>query len=704
MFKHIVVSSLFLFVLALPTIASEIVIDFESPNYTTGDLALQDSWVYRTSNGTAKVVNTENGIYQGGSQCIELDNSWILNPSNGEIWLKRPLGVDAAATDKLVTLQYDIRVSTNKDAGDGWVWPAQGGLRLYDIAQGIPTNSNSHYDGSGGPAFSCYGWRYSQNANGWEADGSPAWLDLNWHTVSWTFDYKAQRVIKVSFDGVNYFKSDMGFRRNPAIAAMADEVQLFLFNSGTPGSKWYIDNLRILSEPAPPVFKLESTNPSSGVVIAVTDTSNHNETTPYSNDYTTLTDVTLTAPASVTVGSTTTYFTGWLVGSGYGAKGEPRYGTTITVTADPDNPMKVVATYGTEPCKVYYNAGGFEPPTFSPGPLNNQGGWVAGFVGSGVEPAVVQSPDYVLDTQSVRLEVPDSLNDESWMNIYTADLVAAGVQKIWVTVDIFRQDTSLGNQNFYWADLGNNTYGLQWDNGNSTMPFGWSFKQGGTIRNRFARLTREQDVTAGTVSSWYDGNSIDADAYMPQFKFEGQQFDLAHQADTGSGGDIVWVDNVMIWGIGPTVTSVSGKIVDSNTSTVNCNSNLVDRTLTWKVVGTAVGGSLTLPADGSFNLPVTATGVKDICIKVSGALSVKKTNITLNGGALNLGNVSVSFPDVMNDDIWDDFDLNEINGGFGNTVTPGTGGDFNCDGVYDDFDLNQINGGFGTTGDCFGQM
>jgi len=151
----------------------------------------------------------------------------------------------------------------------------------------------------------------------------------------------------------------------------------------------------------------------------------------------------------------------------------------------------------------------------------------------------------------------------------------------------------------------------------------------------------------------------------------------------------------------PQNTTITGTVVDSNTGGVNCTANLVGRSYTWKVLSTGENGVGTVGTGGAISFVVTSTGASDICIKVDGALSVKATAVTLSG-TVNVGSLSVTTPDLLNDDVWDDFDLNEINGGFGNIVTPGTGGDYNCDGVYDDFDLNQINGGFGSTGACYG--
>ncbi|MBN2446865.1 MAG: hypothetical protein JXO22_09075, partial [Phycisphaerae bacterium] len=108
-----------------------------------------------------------------------------------------------------------------------------------------------------------------------------------------------------------------------------------------------------------------------------------------------------------------------------------------------------VATIATAAIAVAggYDSQGFEPSTFVPGLLNGQDGWVAYTDGAlGMDPLVVTTPDPVIGTQAVRLEVPDVQGAMSGMDhaVDLTSVVNAG-GTVTVSYDIFRQEGALQN-------------------------------------------------------------------------------------------------------------------------------------------------------------------------------------------------------------------------------------------------------------------
>jgi hypothetical protein len=207
-----------------------------------------------------------------------------------------------------------------------------------------------------------------------------------------------------------------------------------------------------------------------------------------------------------------------------------------------------------------YDSMGFESPTFYPGPLNIQDGWVGMGGGGGFEPLVVTAPDPVIGEQAVRLEVPDVQGAYSEMDIALPG-GPMGVMGRIVTVsfDIFREQQ---NQNmwWWWWDAGNPTYGLQWDLSQATHPFGWNAGAGQTptIFGQYVNLTMVWDFTNMTTTSWYGATVVDNAIPMPGdiTGFSGWTIVLGHDAADGTGGDTVWIDNFKI-GVVPEPAAIS---------------------------------------------------------------------------------------------------------------------------------------------------
>ena len=199
-----------------------------------------------------------------------------------------------------------------------------------------------------------------------------------------------------------------------------------------------------------------------------------------------------------------------------------------------------------------YDSQGFEPATFTPGLLNGQDGWDAYIDANsfGMDPLVVTAPDPVLDTQSVRLEVPDLQGAVSGMShaVDLTSVVSAG-GTVTVSYDIYRQEGTLQNIWWYWFDAGTPSYGLQWDQGPATCPHGWNPGAGSapTVQGRWANVTMTWDFGAGLAYSWYDGALVDDGIECSGFStLTGWAIELSHDAADGSGADVAWIDNFYI--------------------------------------------------------------------------------------------------------------------------------------------------------------
>jgi len=187
-------------------------IDFES--YTAGTGALgagpyvsvvgQDGWsriVGDDMNGVmAMVANDDNGPSKAGQNCLDLIN-WVE-----DVRIERPLMDPVASGNVLVTHQYDIKYPWNAVQFDPAPEPEWSTslfrTRVYDGDNNVPPIGNWHYDGGGGPASTGYGSSTQDGlTGGWFAPGGPAWLDRDWHTISWTLNYATREFVSVTWDG-----------------------------------------------------------------------------------------------------------------------------------------------------------------------------------------------------------------------------------------------------------------------------------------------------------------------------------------------------------------------------------------------------------------------------------------------------------------------------------------------------------------------
>ncbi|MGQ9455599.1 MAG: hypothetical protein ACUVRS_12550 [Armatimonadota bacterium] len=108
-----------------------------------------------------------------------------------------------------------------------------------------------------------------------------------------------------------------------------------------------------------------------------------------------------------------------------------------------------------------YNAGGFESPVFSLGPLNGQDGWNAGSSGEGVAAWVVVSPEPVFGKQAIRLAVNGSQGSTSWMEHAIPEVTVNNLTIVTVSYDIYRLNPDTDQNLWWWWDSGEPTYGLQ---------------------------------------------------------------------------------------------------------------------------------------------------------------------------------------------------------------------------------------------------
>lgn len=205
-----------------------------------------------------------------------------------------------------------------------------------------------------------------------------------------------------------------------------------------------------------------------------------------------------------------------------------------------------------------HDSQGFEAPAYSTGPLNGQNGWIGAGVGGGIEPMVVTSPDPVIDSQAVRLEIPDIQGAASNLDLPIADLLAAGYDYITVSFDIYRQtDAWLSNLWWWWYDVGTPTYGIQWDQPppfGETYPFGWDGTGTPTVLDNWAKVEMTWDFDSGLAMGYYDGQLVTTVNISGISSLTGWAFSLAHDEGTGSGPEVAWLDNFEIFATtGPTL-------------------------------------------------------------------------------------------------------------------------------------------------------
>ena len=148
-----------LLVAALPAGATVYTENFES--YSTGALAGQSGWYIFSGNSRANVFSPDNGPSLSGSKCVKLDN--LVSGSTGIRLFKNI--TDLVSTDKILTIQYDVRNLTNASGKS----PTTFRMRVYDSVLSNPAIGNIHYDGGADPNRS----GPASRGRAWAARGGP---------------------------------------------------------------------------------------------------------------------------------------------------------------------------------------------------------------------------------------------------------------------------------------------------------------------------------------------------------------------------------------------------------------------------------------------------------------------------------------------------------------------------------------------------
>lgn len=199
---------------------------------------------------------------------------------------------------------------------------------------------------------------------------------------------------------------------------------------------------------------------------------------------------------------------------------------------------------------VWYDSHGFESPVFSLGVLHGQDGWVSEPVGTGDWARVVKAPEPVIGGHAVRLEVGDSQGDVSFMERSIPDPLAVGWKIVIVSFDIYRAGPrQTQNLWWFWWDSGEPTYGLQWDLSQHTHPFGWNPGASSvpTVFDSYANVKMVWDFKEMKAYSYYNGVLVDNGIPVSGItSLTGWSILLAHDAATGTGADVVWIDNFAI--------------------------------------------------------------------------------------------------------------------------------------------------------------
>ncbi len=245
--KHVLTVGLVLCLTATASATYTVTIDFEDPVYAPGNLAGQDGWgMVLGADATMAQVVTDNGPTLPGSQAVDVYNF------TSEIRLQKSISDVVALGGPRVTFQYDIKDNLNiiDLANPDVNWSTTlFRTRLYDSGNGVAAVGNMHYDGGAGPACQAYAYDEGAMANGY-APGGPAWLDVDWHTVSWTFNYATHDFVEMSFDGTVFPQPGWTFADWPPEANTADLLSMWL-QTYDNNDWWTIDNFIITATPEP---------------------------------------------------------------------------------------------------------------------------------------------------------------------------------------------------------------------------------------------------------------------------------------------------------------------------------------------------------------------------------------------------------------------------------------------------------------------
>jgi len=137
---------------------------------------------------------------------------------------------------------------------------------------------------------------------------------------------------------------------------------------------------------------------------------------------------------------------------------------------------------------------------------------------------------------------------------HAISLPSVAGQIVTVSYDIYRTgDNWMSNLWWWWWDAGEPTYGLQWDaavgNPGTTFPHGWNPGAGSavTVTGRYANVTMVWDFQQSKAYSWYDGALVDNGIPITNITaLTGWTIYLSHDEGTGTGPEVVWIDNFVI--------------------------------------------------------------------------------------------------------------------------------------------------------------
>ncbi|MBN2446337.1 MAG: hypothetical protein JXO22_06420, partial [Phycisphaerae bacterium] len=246
--------------------SAQVDLSFESPTYTTGNLAPspagtpgQDGWYWYTipTEGitTVQVISGDNGPTDTGTQCLEITAPVDAYPG-GHIRIHK-LFADAVQQGPLVTFQYDFKwVNSEGDPVPGVnIRPRvldsiNGDGGFTGIAMSHSNAMDFDYYGSSNPDGSGAGF-IGQRIGDMLIDRTTA---DDWHTITWVAYYGNQmgadygQLLYGAIDGVRTPWIECFF---PANVAAADLLQLRILSTGNPGAVFRMDNIKVFGQALP---------------------------------------------------------------------------------------------------------------------------------------------------------------------------------------------------------------------------------------------------------------------------------------------------------------------------------------------------------------------------------------------------------------------------------------------------------------------
>lgn len=183
-----------------------------------------------------------------------------------------------------------------------------------------------------------------------------------------------------------------------------------------------------------------------------------------------------------------------------------------------------------------------------------------------IAPQIVDDPTNPGNNKVLQFQVADSFMDVSWAEVnFSAPVKISDHASITVQLDIYREGGGNWLENFRWGWMGDGLtpgWGAQWDhwgppNDPWTYPFGWvdSYQHTPTLTDGWTTLEMVWDFTNNTVNSrygWQGGPLVQVDIGQPITATGTQLFGwwltLTHEAATGTGDEIILIDNLKIFG------------------------------------------------------------------------------------------------------------------------------------------------------------